>query len=1584
MTKAGGTYTLREPDGTVTHFLANGKIDYFQDTNGNRITAAYTSGRLSGLTHSGGQLLTIAYNGAGLISSISDSTGRQALFTYDVASQHLVSFQGYDGLIVKYTYDATAGSVTEHALMSVEYPDGTHTFFAYDAAGRLSSVYGDSNAVHTDFTYESAGKVSVFDGKGTGALFFDDQGHLAKIEDSLGRPIHFAYDRTLKLTRATDGEGGMVATTYDKKGNPLTVTDLLGNVTRFAYNELNRLTSVTDPRGNAIHYNYDATGNLNRIAYADTTSAQIIYGSSGLPQSYTDRSGQTVNYLYNPAGQITKETFSDGSHFDFGYDGHGNLTSTVDPSGTTTYEYDAADRLTKVTYPSGRYLKYVYDMAGRRTQMKDQSGFETNYHYDSVGRLDRVYDAANATIVNYSYDAQSRLSRKVQGNGTYTTYEYDAAGQLLHLVNFAPNASVNSRFDFTYDALGQRITEGTLDGNWTYKYDANGQLTRAVFISTNVAIPNQDLAYVYDAVGNRIETSQNGVTTSYVTNGLNEYLSVGEATYAYDRNGNLFSKSDATGTTTYGYDFLNHLIRVVSPTGSWSYEYDALGNRIATVHNGQRTEYVLDPIGFVNVVGEYDGGAAPIARYTYGRGLVGRIDANGTRNYYDFDALGSTAGLTNSLGGVINQYAYVPFGEALFTKEAIDNPFEYAGRYGVMIESNGLHFMRARFYQSGLGRFVSPDPVGLRAGDVNLYRYVANSPLDALDPTGLKPGGVETPPPVPVQDPYSELIYGPTQPWYIAHPELLDTGIEVAGLFLDVLKSDFWPLIVLDKVIDFYQLYQELDEHYQDFYGNGDNQGNNADGQPSTPRNFTPVRTPVPPPYVPTPPKGPPGVPIMPPGSPAPVPTAVDPNQKAGILGFGASGFVAQDGLLSYRIDFENDTGASAPAQQVDIRDQLVASLDWSTFELLEVAFGDNIISIPSHSQYFQTTLPGMYNGRTFDVQIEVGLNSDTGQVFARFLSIDPSTQLPPDVLAGFLPPEDGTGRGQGHFTYVIRPKAGLPTGTEIRNIALITFDVGETIATNQIDPHDPSKGTDPAKEALNTIDAGAPTSSVSALPATSYPSFTVNWNGVDDAGGSGIGSYDILVSIDGGPFAVWLNDRSNVTAQYVGQVGHTYAFYSVATDNVGHVEGVPSTADATTLTVPPPDLTPPHVAGIPVQKGLTQRSYLDWLAIDFSEQINAAALISGSTITDAVKLVNLGINAPADADQIVPLAAGQFQYQHDALAGISRLIWSLDAFTGAKTSLADGFYQLTLDASLLTDAAGNSLDGDRNGTAGGDYVVAFHRLEGDADGDMSVLDADMNLVNAAIGATANAAAWDVNADLDRDRRITVRDRLIVARASGHAILPPATLWGDFNVDGKVDAADHALWTANFGRASGATLTSGDADGDRDVDGSDFLAWQRNVGAPAAAVALASLSATAVEPIRSGPAQRASFGPPPILAVNSEPQLPILAGVLPSVRSTPSQESERTGIRDARFREISLRESSDRLRYDQQRPAVLRRHFFPETALLPLENPRWTATRLHLDSLAEWLASSRRDAREFGKESAVIDEVFADLESLRL
>jgi hypothetical protein len=287
---------------------------------------------------------------------------------------------------------------------------------------------------------------------------------------------------------------------------------------------------------------------------------------------------------------------------------------------------------------------------------------------------------------------------------------------------------------------------------------------------------------------------------------------------------------------------------------------------------------------------------------------------------------------------------------------------------------------------------------------------------------------------------------------------------------------------------------------------------------------------------------------------------------KTGPVAYGLRHFVAADSLLPYTIHFENETNATAPAQQVALSDPLPKLLDRNMFEVTEIAFGDHFIVVPPHTQNFETNVPITCAGMTFRVQIEAGIQFDSGLVYAIFRSVDPATSLPPPVNIGFLPPEDGTGRGQGHVSYTIRPQANLRTGTEIRNVALIRFDRGETIATNQRDPHNAALGIDLAKECLITSDAGAPTSRVLPLPtATDKTTFLVQWSGQDDPGGSGIAGYNIYVKDNNQAWALWKANTTETSANFTGQIGHTYAFYSAAQHNVGNREAAHATPDAVT-----------------------------------------------------------------------------------------------------------------------------------------------------------------------------------------------------------------------------------------------------------------------------------------------------------------------------------------------------------------------------------------------------------------------------------
>lgn len=280
-----------------------------------------------------------------------------------------------------------------------------------------------------------------------------------------------------------------------------------------------------------------------------------------------------------------------------------------------------------------------------------------------------------------------------------------------------------------------------------------------------------------------------------------------------------------------------------------------------------------------------------------------------------------------------------------------------------------------------------------------------------------------------------------------------------------------------------------------------------------------------------------------------------DPNEKT-TSGVGDAGYIVADEPINFTIFFENDPahGATAPVQELLITDQLSTTLDWSTLELTAMQIGSRVVEVPAGHSVFSTTLS--LTSDPYPLAVDVTFDQVTGQLRWHLASQDRVTRaLPDDPFAGFLPVNDLTGRGQGYVSYRVRPRAGLPDGTRILNRATITFDptygVNPPIVTNQV---------------TNTLDLLAPTSSVQPLQATVPASFDVQWAGTDGTG-SGITGYDVFVSIDGAPFTLWLGSSVATSATYQGSTEHTYGFYSVATDALGHREPVPQQAQATTRT---------------------------------------------------------------------------------------------------------------------------------------------------------------------------------------------------------------------------------------------------------------------------------------------------------------------------------------------------------------------------------------------------------------------------------
>jgi RHS repeat-associated protein len=762
LTESGGAYQLVDPDSTIYQFNANGTLAYVQDTHGNTITAGYNGlGQLVSLTDSNGEYLDLSYDSQGDLATLTDSNGQTETYGYDPTGEFLTSYTDVYGTTT-YTYLTGQSAAQSNALGTITNAAGTQTFFTYDSDGRLIDEHENTGAEDEAIGYLSPGGYTTTDGDGNKTtVYFNLYGAPAVTIDPLGNVTRDYYDSNLDLTEVAGPGGSTYTYTYDANGNLTSETDPLGLTTTFTYNAANDLTSYTDASGNTTSYSYDSQDDLLSITYADGTQQSYTYNPLGEATSFLNADGDAIGYTYNAQGLVATETFADGTSYLYTYNAQGNMTSATDAQGNVeTFLYGDSsnpDVLTEVEYPDDTWLQFSYNIIGQRTQSVDQTGFTVNYAYDSLGRLSELTDGNGNLIVLYTYGNAGNLIQKDNGNGTFTLYTYDADDDVLSITNYAPStggtnfvvaySAVNSFDDYTYDALGNILTDTNQDGEWVYAYDADSQLIQAIFTPNSTdpdGLTAQNLQYVYDAAGNRVSETVNGVITTYVVNNVNEYASSttnGVATtYQYDADGNLIAQSVGGSTTTYTYNELNELTTVNGTGLAASYGYDPLGNLVSQTFNGATINYQIDPAGLGNVVATFSGTGALTAHYAYGLGLVSQVSATGATAYYDLNNIGSVVGMTGTSGSYVNLYAYLPFGQTMTVAAAVSNPFTFVGQLGAMSAADGLYAMRNRLYDSAVGRFVQRDPLNVDGGSANLTTYAANNPVLETDPTGLGPG----------------------------------------------------------------------------------------------------------------------------------------------------------------------------------------------------------------------------------------------------------------------------------------------------------------------------------------------------------------------------------------------------------------------------------------------------------------------------------------------------------------------------------------------------------------------------------------------------------------------------------------------------------------------------------------------------------------------------------------------------------------------------------------------------------------------------------------------------------------------------
>lgn len=260
-----------------------------------------------------------------------------------------------------------------------------------------------------------------------------------------------------------------------------------------------------------------------------------------------------------------------------------------------------------------------------------------------------------------------------------------------------------------------------------YSYDALYRLTSAEYDDGNF------FNYTYDSVGNRLSETTQFTNTIYAYDASNRLTSVNGVPYSWDANGNLLSD----GENTFSYDHANRLMSWTDGTDVYAFAYNGLGDRLQQTVNGVTANYTLDlNTGLTQVL------ADGTNSYLYGVGRIGQSSQPLLLDEWAYhlpDALGSVRQLTDANGAIGMAQSYEPYGESLGAFGSQATAYGFAGEW---TDASGLQYLRARYYAPDLARFTSRDPW---QGDsqnpmsYNSWLYAYANPINLTDPSGMCP-----------------------------------------------------------------------------------------------------------------------------------------------------------------------------------------------------------------------------------------------------------------------------------------------------------------------------------------------------------------------------------------------------------------------------------------------------------------------------------------------------------------------------------------------------------------------------------------------------------------------------------------------------------------------------------------------------------------------------------------------------------------------------------------------------------------------------------------------------------------------------
>lgn len=661
-------------------------------------------------------------------------------YQYD-KKDRLTHFIDESGAVTRLFYDRNdrISKVIRPEQYQKDTDDGAGTSYQYNYQDQIVSITGPDNMIMNEYTYDAAGnRLSERKGQFTYQEYEHDiAGRVVAFYPGKERAVNkqpaqkFTYDAQGNIIGVEDGNRNHTQFALDDWGRITEIYTPEGGIERFTYNYAGNITSTTDANGGTIRYCYNNLGQIHEIADQEGTSEFFYYDVEGRPELHVDRNGNRVRTHYNMDNQMLYQRAADAKEKNavtnqYSYYPNGSLKEVAGGGMIYHYDYTAAGLLKERSSNGRPLLTYSYDKNRNLKEMIDAVGNVTAYTYDSLNRMHQVGTGnMEAPLAVYEYTPDGQVDSLHYQNGVKTSYTYQDDGQMESLVATTADGKILLNYEYAYDGNGNCIQKYGERYQNEYSYDKMNRLTAAVCNGVSEW-------FDYDKAGNRLRRSKEGCAENYQYNVKNQLIRLkkdgDEISYSYDRQGNLVSEEGRDGICSRSYDSLNRMCQVAARDVLQENKYDGEHLRYETVEMGKRIRFLFDRGELVaNTVDEIQ------SYYVRGQQVIAaKAMDEDDFHYFVADEMGSTTFILDAGQNIKNSYRYDAFGSIIETTGESDNRITYTGQIYDSVSQQ--YYLRARFYNPAIGRFVQED--AYRGDGLNLYAYCRNNPVIYFDPTG--------------------------------------------------------------------------------------------------------------------------------------------------------------------------------------------------------------------------------------------------------------------------------------------------------------------------------------------------------------------------------------------------------------------------------------------------------------------------------------------------------------------------------------------------------------------------------------------------------------------------------------------------------------------------------------------------------------------------------------------------------------------------------------------------------------------------------------------------------------------------------